>query len=118
METDTVVLNLPDAPKTLVTPEDSPFRTNTYELISVTNELAKVVSEVCHQINGLKEERGDAVGETRDAYTLVIKNKVWTLQALIGAYWRKTLDLDLDKMEASPVDSLEVSETFIDSKKE
>lgn len=81
-------------------PSVSPsVRTNVDELISITNNLAKVVMEVCEQIRNLKEERSTAVGDVRNAYDLVISNKVWTLQTLIGAYWRNTLNLDLDKSE-------------------
>jgi hypothetical protein len=73
--------------------------TNTDELVSITNDLAKVVEEVCGQIKLLKEERADAVGEVKNAYNLVIANKVWILQQLIGTYWRQTITLELDKPE-------------------
>lgn len=123
-ETKTVTFALPELPeyppplKSVVAPEQSLIRTNTDELVSVTNELAKVVSEVCQQIQSLKEEREDAVGETKDAYNLVIKNKVWTLQVLIGSYWRQTLQLELDAPAPNPADSHTVSTTFIDCKNE
>lgn len=82
----------------------SAIRTSEEELVSVTNDLAKVVSEVCEQIKYLKEERSEAIGETKNAYNLVIANKVWILQRLIGAYWRETLTLELDKPEVVPTD--------------
>jgi hypothetical protein len=77
----------------------STIRCNTDELVSVTQDLAKVVSEICTQIKLLKEERKDAVGDVKNAYNLVIANKVWILQQLIGTYWRETLSLELDKPE-------------------
>lgn len=82
-------------------PEDvkPTIATNTDELVSITNDLAKVVEEVCGQIKLLKEERHDAVGEVKNAYNLVIANKVWILQQLIGTYWRQTITLELDKPE-------------------
>lgn len=73
------------------------LRTDPSELSSITKQLSEVVSEVCEQIRLLKEERLDTTGEAKDAYTMVIKNKVWILQQLIGTYWRKTCDLELDK---------------------
>lgn len=77
----------------------SAIRTSEDELVSVTRDLAEVVSEVCGQVKMLKEERKDATGETKNAYNLVIANKVWILQRLIGSYWRETLNLELDKPE-------------------
>lgn len=96
-----------DIPKTI--------RCNTEELVSITNDLAKVVSEVCGQIKLLKEERKDAVGEVKDAYNLVIANKVWILQTLIGTYWRETLSLELDKPEVvADMIAVPTATTFID----
>lgn len=93
----------------------STIRTNTDELVSITNDLSKVVSEVCEQIKILKEERSDAVGEVKDAYNLVIKNKVWILQQLIGSYWRNTLNLELDKAEiTADVVNIPTATHFID----
>lgn len=71
-------------------------KTNNDDLASITHDLAKVVDEVCGQINQLKEEREGTTGDVAKAYTAVIANKVWILQTLIGAYWRKTLDLTFD----------------------
>jgi uncharacterized protein YllA (UPF0747 family) len=79
------------------------MRTDPDELASITAELADVVAEVCEQIKLLKEERLDTTGEAKDAYTLVIKNKVWILQQLIGTYSNKTVGLELDK-EVQTVD--------------
>ena len=88
---------------------------NTQELTSITNDLAKVVSEVCLQIELLKEERTEATGEVKDAYNLVIQNKVWILQQLIGGYWRKTLNLELDKPEiTADVINIPTATHFID----
>jgi hypothetical protein len=81
-------------------------------LVSITKDLAGVVSEICEQITILKEERAETTGEVRDAYNLVIKNKVWILQKLIGAYWLKTLNLELDKVDELP--SPPTSTRFID----
>ena len=82
--------------------------TNVDELISVTKDLADVVSELCQQIKLLMEERLELStgSDMRDAYTLVIRNKIWTVERLIGTYWKHTLKLDLDKEES---DAKEVS---------
>lgn len=71
-------------------------RADEKELADVTDELARVVSDICEKITGLKEEREGTTGEVHKAYSDVIANKVWILQTLIGAYWRKTLDLTMD----------------------
>jgi hypothetical protein len=67
------------------------------ELTSLTKDLAEVVDELCKQIKLLKEERSDTDGQLKDAYNLVIKNKVWILQTLINAYSDQTKKLELDK---------------------
>lgn len=85
------------------------------ELKSITKELADVVSEMCDQVQLLKEERADTTGEVKDAYNLVIQNKVWILQTLIGAYWRKSINLNLDKAEVGMPEGHPVASTFIDA---
>lgn len=80
----------------------STIRTCEDELVSITKDLSAVVSEVCEQIKILKDERKETTGETKSAYNLVIANKVWILQKLIGTYWRETLNLELDKPEFVP----------------
>ena len=72
------------------------------ELASLTKELAEVVEELCQQIKLLKEERSDTEGEMKDAYNLVIKNKVWILQTLLEAFAKQTSKLQLDE-EVKPV---------------
>jgi hypothetical protein len=69
---------------------------NIDELVSITKDLAEVVSEICGQIKVLKEERLECSGEMKDAYSLVIKNKIWIVENLIGAYGVKHQDLELD----------------------
>jgi hypothetical protein len=91
----------------------STIRTNTDELVSITHDLSKVVSEVCGQIKLLKEERKDAVAEVKNAYNLVIANKVWILQQLIGSYWRETLSLELDKPELDGASNASATATII-----
>jgi hypothetical protein len=92
----------------------SAVRESAEELQSITKDLAEVVSEVCEQIKLLKEERSETTGEVKDAYNLVIKNKVWILQTLIGAYWRQTLNLELDKADVGLPEGHPVATTFID----
>lgn len=83
------------------------IRTSEDELVSITKDLSAVVAETCEQIKILKDERKDTTGETKSAYNLVIANKVWILQQLIGSYWRETLNLELDKPEVVPDRSAE-----------
>ena len=83
-------------------------------LVSITKDLAGVVSEICEQISILKEERTETTGEVKDAYNLVIKNKVWILQKLIGAYWLKTLNLELDKPDVGVPEGHPTATHFID----
>lgn len=92
----------------------SAVRESAEELQSITKDLAEVVSEVCEQIKLLKEERSEATGEVKDAYNLVIKNKVWILQTLIGAYWKQTLNLELDKADVGVPEGHPVAKDFID----
>jgi hypothetical protein len=66
------------------------------ELTHTVKLLSEVVEESCKQIKILKEERVGTTGEVKDAYTLVIQNKVWCLQQVIGKFWRESLCLDLD----------------------
>jgi len=66
------------------------------ELVSVTKQLYEVVEEVTKQIVRLKEERADTTGETKEAYSLIIGNKIWILQKLISVYFAKTQSLELD----------------------
>lgn len=67
------------------------------ELATTVKLLSEVVEESCRQIKILKEERAGTTGEVKDAYTLVIRNKVWCLQTVIGKFWRETLTLNLDE---------------------
>jgi len=67
------------------------------ELASLTKDLAEVVEELCQQIKLLKEERSDTDGELKDAYDLVIKNKVLILQTLLEAFAKQTSKLQLDE---------------------
>jgi hypothetical protein len=90
----------------------SSIRTSEDELVSITKDLSAVVSEVCEQIKILKDERKETTGETKSAYNLVIANKVWILQQLIGTYWRETLNLELDKPDFAPDRSEEPKESF------
>lgn len=69
------------------------------ELTATIQLLAEVVKESCEQIKLLKVERSGATGEVKDAYNLVIANKVWLLQTAIGTFWRETLQLNLDSKE-------------------
>jgi hypothetical protein len=69
------------------------------ELTTTIQLLAEVVKESCEQIKLLKVERSGATGEVKDAYNLVIANKVWLLQTAIGTFWRETLQLNLDSKE-------------------
>jgi hypothetical protein len=66
------------------------------ELTATVKLLAEVVEESCEQIKLLKVERNGATGEVKDAYTLVITNKIWLLQTAIGKFWRETINLSLD----------------------
>jgi hypothetical protein len=73
------------------------------ELTSLTKDLAEVVEELCKQIKLLKEERSDTEGEMKDAYNLVIKNKVWILQTLLEGFAKQTSKLQLDEPVAVAV---------------
>lgn len=75
--------------------------TSTTDLIETTKLLSEVVTETCTQLELLKEERMSTTGEMRDAYNLVITNKIWCLQRLIGDYWRKSCILALDEQKAN-----------------
>lgn len=71
--------------------------TSTTDLTETTKLLAEVVAETCKQLDLLKEERDSTTGEMKDAYNLVIQNKIWCLQRVIGDYWRKSCQLALDE---------------------
>ena len=54
---------------------------------------------IVQNIKDLKGLRDRSTGEVREGYTLVIRDRTWSLQRLVGEFWRETCSLFFDQLE-------------------
>ena len=70
------------------------FSQKNMELLTTKSmELARTIRRLNNEISELKKELASTTGEARQAYLLVIRDKVWKMTQLIGQFWHLALDV-------------------------